>query len=1139
MSNDITGLHPSYNKHTDLFPDKVYNLNNKEKSWKLNAYNITAISGDDLIFGVSGDNRMIWWEEDVSYGICDFIGFNVLSKNLVTANNDVRIPNGYNNYSFVDPSNLGTKLTLTGDWIDLSDQGYVVKYQPISNNSKIHYRAKINYINSNESGQLITFRLLRDISGGASREILFTDSSLGIGMGVNNNGIYSVDYIDSPNINEDVTYYLQYKLEASSAEIDIPGGVVGYDTSNVNFIMTQELYIPASFKYITKDCPCRQDDSYTKDILVAGGEGTNYRLAYSLDYGEKWIEIQFIFETACNGIFWSTENDRFIAVGSGTEKIAYSTNGINWATIIDSDLIFSIQGNDVHWNNIRWVAVGEGTNSIAYSGEGLEWFTVTNSTNIFTKGNGVASNKKRWIAVGEGTNTIAYSDDGITWIGLGSSIFTTAGYNVIWNGIRWIAVGEGTNSIAYSDDNGITWTGLGTAIFTKSYSLANSDTKIVAVGEGSNTIAHSNDGINWTGLGNPIITTKGKGVHWAGAKFIAVGEGTHKIAYSNEDGTTWTASTYDDGTNTTNIFSTAGNCVATNKNYNYDHLEFTRDSSFGYVDISVNLGIRIDDAEESLHIKGDIRVGDYSNIEDDNAYTIKSTGELNIHTNDRVGGNNTNVGLNLMSGTGNDQSKISIEGSGTDTSRDITFYTKNTERVIIDQDGNVGIGGTSPDINTLLYVDGTIRGQTDSVNGSDTTSYFGYSAIGFISGLSDYSTLAHIDHNTITNYAVTQNPDGTTSINAPTSKSINFNINNVTHMYLDTNGNFGINTTTPDSNTKLDVIGSIRGNYDTDTTCYFGRTAIGFISGLSDYSSFAHIDHNTTTNYALIQNPDGTTSINAPAGKTINFNINNVTHLHLDTNGNFGINTTTPDSNTKLDVIGSIRGNYDTDETSYFGRVAIGFNSDALEDSDWASFAHIHCNNANDYSLMQGPGGKTYLNAKLNEHISFRINDQEEMQLDATQLDLTGNNIVNAGDITTAGDITGIVNLGAENVTITGTLNVDDNAAGFGGVTASLGGNTITVNCNNVGYGTTHLTYTGGGLDIHTLVANNLKNNAQITISLSTSNTITFKGWQNVTWTGCIVNFQWDQIIDGGSKAIITLTRMNGQNFLCATCFKA
>ena len=131
-----------------------------------------------------------------------------------------------------------------------------------------------------------------------------------------------------------------------------------------------------------------------------------------------------------------------IAVGSGTEKIAYSTNGINWATIIDSDLIFSTQGNDVHWNNIRWVAVGEGTNSIAYSGEGLEWFTVTNSTNIFTKGNGVASNKKRWIAVGEGTNTIAYSDDGITWIGLGSSIFTTAGYNVIWNGIPELREGK-------------------------------------------------------------------------------------------------------------------------------------------------------------------------------------------------------------------------------------------------------------------------------------------------------------------------------------------------------------------------------------------------------------------------------------------------------------------------------------------------------------------------------------------------------------------------------------------------------------------------------------------------------------------------------------------------------------------------
>jgi hypothetical protein len=67
--------------------------------------------------------------------------------------------------------------------------------------------------------------------------------------------------------------------------------------------------------------------------------------------------------------------------------------------------------------------------------------------------------------VGQGTNSIAYSSDGINWTGLGTTIFSGAGYGVEWNGTRWVAVGNGINIIAYSSD-GITWTGLGTTIFS-------------------------------------------------------------------------------------------------------------------------------------------------------------------------------------------------------------------------------------------------------------------------------------------------------------------------------------------------------------------------------------------------------------------------------------------------------------------------------------------------------------------------------------------------------------------------------------------------------------------------------------------------------------------------------------------------
>jgi hypothetical protein len=44
---------------------------------------------------------------------------------------------------------------------------------------------------------------------------------------------------------------------------------------------------------------------------------------------------------------------------------------------------------------LRFVAVGSGTNSIAYSSDGITWIPVTGSKSIFsTGGNGVAGNPK-------------------------------------------------------------------------------------------------------------------------------------------------------------------------------------------------------------------------------------------------------------------------------------------------------------------------------------------------------------------------------------------------------------------------------------------------------------------------------------------------------------------------------------------------------------------------------------------------------------------------------------------------------------------------------------------------------------------------------------------------------------------------
>ena len=117
-------------------------------------------------------------------------------------------------------------------------------------------------------------------------------------------------------------------------------------------------------------------------------------------------------------------------------------------------------------------------------------------------------------------------------------------------------------------------------------------------------------------------------------------------------------------------------------------------------------------------------------------------------------------------------------------------------------------------------------------------------------------------------------------------------VNNTKFMINGINGNVGIGTTSPSS--RLDVNGSIRGGYDSNTTSYFGRTAIGATSTYGDQAYFSHIDKTSPGEYALIQNSNGSTLINAADGQNIWFRVNNNTKMILNSVGNVGIGTTNP-----------------------------------------------------------------------------------------------------------------------------------------------------------------------------------------------------------------------------------------------------
>ena len=95
-------------------------------------------------------------------------------------------------------------------------------------------------------------------------------------------------------------------------------------------------------------------------------------------------------------------------------------------------------------------------------------------------------------------------------------------------------------------------------------------------------------------------------------------------------------------------------------------------------------------------------------------------------------------------------------------------------------------------------------------------------------------------------------------------------------MRIHTDGSIGIGTSSPTE--KLEVYP------DTDVSSIFGKAHIGYI-GHSDFAGFSHVDMNSTSTFALMQNAGGFTILNAADTRYIDFRINNSRKMQLNADG--------------------------------------------------------------------------------------------------------------------------------------------------------------------------------------------------------------------------------------------------------------
>ena len=99
-------------------------------------------------------------------------------------------------------------------------------------------------------------------------------------------------------------------------------------------------------------------------------------------------------------------------------------------------------------------------------------------------------------------------------------------------------------------------------------------------------------------------------------------------------------------------------------------------------------------------------------------------------------------------------------------------------------------------------------------------------------------------------------------------------------MRIHTDGSIGIGTNGPSE--KLEVYP------DTNISAIFGRAHIGHM-GHSDWAGFSHVDMNATGSYGLLQSSAGITLLNAADTKYIDFRLNNVSKMKLNSSGDFEV----------------------------------------------------------------------------------------------------------------------------------------------------------------------------------------------------------------------------------------------------------
>ena len=233
-------------------------------------------------------------------------------------------------------------------------------------------------------------------------------------------------------------------------------------------------------------------------------------------------------------------NGIFVTMAYGSNRFAYSTDGINWT---ESVLPYGGYMYSICYGGGKFVAIAQYTNYFVYSTDGINWdvseYVDSVSYECVCYGNGV------YVAITYDETYFVYSTDGINW-NHSNKITSRQWISVCYENNMFTAVACNSNAFAYSTD-GINWTeGIISSTSRKWGTICYGNGMYIIIVRSSSYYAYSADGITWT------ETTTPNSISWMDIcyccnKFVAISKDTVKYTYST-DGLNWVNGTFTSST---------------------------------------------------------------------------------------------------------------------------------------------------------------------------------------------------------------------------------------------------------------------------------------------------------------------------------------------------------------------------------------------------------------------------------------------------------------------------------------------------------------------------------------------------------------------------------------------------------------